>query len=157
EILYYAGLLHHIGAFLTLTNYQKHSAYLIRNAELLGFDQTDTALIAETVLYHRNALPQKKHPSFASLTAAEQHTVRLLSLFLRLAENLDRGQSGAILEARISAAGSGPAHLELTPAHDYQVELWGLNGQLTSFERVFNRRLVIDVAKHGVLEPAKNI
>jgi exopolyphosphatase/guanosine-5'-triphosphate,3'-diphosphate pyrophosphatase len=36
ELLKYAALIHHIGTFLTYNNYQKHTAYIVRNAELLG-------------------------------------------------------------------------------------------------------------------------
>ena len=54
ELLEYAALLHHIGAFLTYNGYQRHSEYLIRNAELLGFDEDEVAMIATIVRFHRS-------------------------------------------------------------------------------------------------------
>ena len=60
ELLEYTALLHHIGAFLTYTDYQAHAYYLIRHANLLGFDQKEIALMATTALYQRKALPRKR-------------------------------------------------------------------------------------------------
>jgi exopolyphosphatase/guanosine-5'-triphosphate,3'-diphosphate pyrophosphatase len=103
ELLHYAALLHHIGAFLTYTNYQAHTYYLIRNADLLGFDQTEITIIATVALYHRKALPGKKHPEFAVLNERTQRLVRVLCVLLRLAESLDRSQTGLVQHAWLCA------------------------------------------------------
>ena len=67
ELLEHAALLHRIGAFLTYNNYQAHTHYLIRNANLLGFDETEIAILAATALFHRKSVPQRTHPEFAAL------------------------------------------------------------------------------------------
>jgi exopolyphosphatase / guanosine-5'-triphosphate,3'-diphosphate pyrophosphatase len=143
ELLEHAALLHHIGAFLTYSNYQMHTYYLIRNADLLGFDQTEIAIIAATALYHRKMLPRKKHPEFSVLTKEAQHVVRILCVLLRLAENLDRSQAGSVQDARLCAVDGTHAVLYVSAAQDCQVELWGVEEQVAAFAKVFGRRLEV--------------
>ena len=89
ELLRYAALLHDVGSFLSYSNHHAHSYYLVRNADLLGFDQREIAIIAAATLYHRKALPRPKHPEFASLDKQARRVVPVLSLLIRLAESLD--------------------------------------------------------------------
>jgi len=145
ELLDYAALLHHIGAFLTYSNYQVHTHYLIRNAELLGFDQTEVAIMAAIALFHRKALPRKKHPEFAALDKPSQQIVRTLSLFLRFAESLDRSQSGNITHASFEAMSRKRVTLHVAATYDCHIEIWGVQKHLAEFEKVFGRTLEINV------------
>ena len=145
ELLDYAALLHHIGAFLTYSNYQVHTHYLIRNAELLGFDQTEVAIMAAIALFHRKALPRKKHPEFAALDQPSQQIVRTLSLFLRFAESLDRSQSGNITHASFEAMSRKRVTLHVAATYDCHIEIWGVQKHLAEFEKVFGRTLEINV------------
>ena len=145
ELLEYTALLHHIGAFLTYTDYHVHTYYLIKHANLLGFDQTEIAIMATTALYHRKALPRKKYPEFAALDQRAQQIVRILSALLRLAENLDRGHAGLIRDVRLYAVDTQHVALYINAAHGCQVEVRGVQKQLATFEKVFGRQLVIRV------------
>jgi exopolyphosphatase/guanosine-5'-triphosphate,3'-diphosphate pyrophosphatase len=149
ELLEYAALLHHIGAFLTYSNYQAHTYYLIRNANLLGFDQTEVELIATVALYHRKAMPRKKHPEFAALNKSARPMVRTLSALLRLAENLDRSQAGYVCHAALQAVSPKHVVLQVRSKHDCQIELWGVQKETEVFAKAFERHLKIKV-----LEPA---
>ncbi|NIP44443.1 MAG: HD domain-containing protein, partial [candidate division Zixibacteria bacterium] len=60
ELLEYAALLHDIGTFLSHTNHQSHTYYLIRNADLLGFDHQEILIIATLAYYHRKKRPKSK-------------------------------------------------------------------------------------------------
>ena len=145
ELLEYTALLHHIGAFLTYTDYQAHTYYLIRNANLLGFDQKEIAIMATTALYQRKTLSRKKHPEFAALDSRSQQIVRVLSVFLRLAENLDRGHAGLIQQAQLHPVDARHVALRIHAPHDCQVEIWGIQKHAEAFEKVFGRRLVVTV------------
>ncbi len=149
ELLEYAALLHHIGAFVTFSNYQAHTYYLIRNAELLGFDQTEIAIMATSAFYHRKSLPRKKHPEFAALNKRSQHIVRRLSAFLRLAECLDRSQAGHVSHACFEALEGKRVRLNLQATEDCHIEVWGIEKHLDAFERVFERRFDIHV-QHAI-------
>ena len=145
ELLECAALLHRIGAFLTYNNYQAHTYYLIRNADLLGFDQTEIAIIAATALFHRKALPQREHPEFANLERQAQKVVRILSLLLRLAESLDRSHAGKVRRAHFRLHGTPGIVLVIHAVQDCQIELWALKKHTAAFQKVFGRELEMEV------------
>ena len=155
ELLEYAALLHRIGAFLTYNNYQAHTCYLIRNANLLGFDETEVAIIAATALFHRKAIPQREHPEFAALERQAQKVVRVLSLLLRIAESLDRSHAGNVRHARFRLAGNSRVTLDLHAAQDCQIELWAVQKHVAAFEKVLGCKLDVEVSMQG--EPADEV
>ena len=143
ELLRYAALLHDIGTFLSYSNHHRHSYYLIRNADLLGFDQADTALVAVIALFHRKSPPNARQPEFAALDATSRSTVRMLSALLRLAESLDRSRSGTVTDARLVSAPDGHLVLDLTADSDAQLEMWGLENRGKAIEKAFGRRIEV--------------
>ena len=151
-MLEHAALLHRIGAFLTYNNYQAHTHYLIRNANLLGFDETEVAIIAATALFHRKAIPQREHPEFAALDRQAQKVVRTLSLLLRFAESLDRGHTGNVRHARFRLKGASHVILDIHAMQDCQIELWAVQKHVSAFEKALGRRLDVEVVIQG--EPA---
>jgi exopolyphosphatase/guanosine-5'-triphosphate,3'-diphosphate pyrophosphatase len=145
ELLEYAALLHHIGSFLTYSGYQKHSHYLVSNADLLGFDQLEITMMALSVLHHRGSVPRKGAPELAALENGDQDTLRYLSTLIRIAENLDRSQARTVTSARLVPGGAGRVILEVDAAHDPQVELSGVENQRDAFEKVFGVSLGVHV------------
>lgn len=106
ELLYYAALLHDIGIFISFANHNAHSHYLIRNTELLGFTEREIELIAALAFFHRKR-PSKKIPLFLQLDEGIREEVRLLSLFLTLAERMDKSHRQIIRSARFGARRTG--------------------------------------------------
>lgn len=98
ELLHYAALLHDIGIFIGFTKHQAHTYYLIRNTELLGFTEKEIEVIAITAYFHRKR-PSRKHPLFIVLDECLQQQIRLLALFLTLAERLDRTHRQLVVSA----------------------------------------------------------
>ena len=145
ELLDYAALLHRIGAFLTYNNYQAHTHYLIRNANLLGFDETEIAILAATALFHRKATPQREHPEFAALDRPAQKIVRVLSLLLRFAESLDRSHAGNVRHAHFRRNDASHVVLHVHAVQDCQIELWAVQKHVTAFEKVLGCRLDVEV------------
>lgn len=145
ELLEYAALLHDVGSFVSYTNHRTHSWYFIRNADLLGFDQTEIALIAVVALFHHKAFPRLKHPEFAELDKASRNLVRVLCSFLRIAESLDRSHLGAVAHAQLRGTDRKTVTLEITPAKDCDLELGEVQTHETAFEKVFGRKLEIKV------------
>lgn len=56
KLLAWASYLHEIGLAISRTDYQKHSAYIISNADLPGFSRLDQARLAGLVLGHNGKL-----------------------------------------------------------------------------------------------------
>ena len=149
ELLEHAALLHRIGAFLTYNNYQAHTYYLIRNANLLGFDETEIAIIAATALFHRKAIPQREHPEFAALDRQAQKIVRLLSLLLRFAESLDRSHAANVRHAGFRLQHDAHVVLDIHAAQACQIELWAVQKHVTAFEKVLGFKLDVEVVMQG--------
>lgn len=143
ELLRYAALLHDIGTFVNYADHSAHSAYIIRNADLLGFDQREISLIAAVAQFHRKARPTPRHAALADLGAAERKAVRPLSAMLRLAEYLDRGHSAAIAHAALRRDGKRTLALEVHAQREWDLELWRLQANLASVEALLGRRLTI--------------
>ena len=144
ELLEYAGLLHDAGFFVSHTNHQQHSYYLIRHSELLGFNDREIEIIASLALYHRKATPRLKHPGFARLDARTQRVIRVLSCALRLAEALDRSHLMLVKEIEcVKLTRPDRVRMTLRATADAQLELWAAEGQAAAFEKTF--RLPLEV------------
>jgi len=72
--------------------------------------------------------------------------VRVLSAILRVAESLDRSHKGIIQHA-VFRSGKDSLRLELQVTGDCQLELWGLEDRMATFEAVFKRPVQIQIQK----------
>jgi exopolyphosphatase/guanosine-5'-triphosphate,3'-diphosphate pyrophosphatase len=143
ELFGHAALLHDIGTFLSYSDHHLHSYYLVRHADLLGFDDNEIATMAATALFHRKARPGPRHPAFADLDRPTRKAVRLLSVLLRLAEYMDRSHSGAIAHAALRADGPGALVLEVRPAKDWHLERWRLESRREAVEKGLEHTLTV--------------
>lgn len=148
ELLEFSAYLHDIGCFLSHTNHQKHTYYLIRNSDILGFNDTEIAIIANIALYHRKGVPRKKHENLSSLTRQERHLISVLSAIIRIAEGLDRSHLNLVQGLRMEPA-HNPDRLILTifSDADCQLEIWWVEENKRLFETVFDYPLTISVHK----------
>ncbi|MHB8080278.1 MAG: Ppx/GppA phosphatase family protein [Candidatus Krumholzibacteriia bacterium] len=151
ELLGHAALLHDVGVALSFSDHHLHSAYFIRHGDLLGFDETEIAIMAAVARFHRKQRPRKSHPELAGLSARHRRVVRDLARLLTLAENLERSHLGAVRHARLRAVGRRDCVLELAAERDCQLEVWGVQSQVDAFRRAFGRRLRVEAT---VMSPA---
>jgi exopolyphosphatase/guanosine-5'-triphosphate,3'-diphosphate pyrophosphatase len=147
ELLQYATFLHDIGSFIAYTNHQAHSYYIISNAELLGFDNHEIAIMANIARFHRKALPRKKTPDVLELESREWEVIRVLSTFLRLAESLDRSHAAFIRSVRFTRMEKGKIYLSINARGDCQLEIWGVEAEKKAFEKVFLKSLVLEMGE----------
>src|SRR5262249_14435797 len=89
-LLEYAARLHDLGPALDTDRHHRHTAYLIRNAELLGFSPEEIDLLAQVARGHRKQSPKATDPELSRLRAARRREVRALAAILRVADGLDR-------------------------------------------------------------------
>jgi exopolyphosphatase/guanosine-5'-triphosphate,3'-diphosphate pyrophosphatase len=145
ELLEHAVFLHDIGMFISFSNHHAHSHYIIKNSELLGFNQTEISIIACVALFHRKKMPGKENPDFAALDKGSRQVVRVLSMFVRLSESLDRTHTGVVTEACFKAGKGGRVFLEIRAEGDVQMEVWGVRSQAEGFRKTFKRELQVRV------------
>ena len=155
ELLDYAAITHDIGTFLSHSNHQKHAYYLVRNSDLLGFDDTEIDIIANVALYHRKNLPKKKHPNLALLNREERHVVGALAAMLRIAEGLDRSHLSLVQDVSMARAANPTRYvLTLHCLSDCQLEIWGVQNGSDLFELVFAAPLEVRSQPYVPAEPA---
>jgi len=90
SILGWAARLHEVGLMIGHSQYQKHGAYLLRNADLSGFTRQEQNVLAALVLGHRRKFPSQE---FLALPMPVRDSSRHLCIILRLAVLLHRGRS----------------------------------------------------------------
>jgi len=145
DLLLYAAYLHDIGNFISFSDHHLHSAYIIRNAELLGFDQAEITTMAEIARYHRKKPPRKKDLPFSQYDPNLQDQIRILALFLRLAEHLDRTHAGLVMDARLTRSPDGSIMLTIEGRGDCTLEVWGVRSEVAAVRKVFGGGLAIEV------------
>ncbi len=141
EMLAYGALLHDSGFFVSHTGHHQHSYYLIRNSEMLGFNDTETEVIALIALYHRKGLPKQKNAAYAALPPYEQEMVRVLSCLVRVAEALDRSHLGLVTGVTLTRPKkSGPVimAMQFKPNADPALEIWAALAQQEPFKKTFD-------------------
>jgi exopolyphosphatase/guanosine-5'-triphosphate,3'-diphosphate pyrophosphatase len=150
ELLWAAAILHNCGLYVSHSAHHKHSYYLIRNAELLGFTEIELEVMANLARYHRKNKPKKKHEPYSKLPSLYQQMIRQLSAILRIAVALDRRQIGAIqtLDCQYDPE-YRKLHLHLfatNPEDDCALELWNLDYKKDAFEEEYGVKLFVTLA-----------
>ncbi len=129
DLLWAAAMLHACGQHINLSAYHKHSWYLIRHGELLGYSESEHLMIAAIARYHRRSLPKKRHESWQALqTRDNRKTVSEMALLLRLAAALDRRPDPVVQKLKAQVKGSDLI-LELVPERlnqNLSLEQWSL-------------------------------
>ncbi|MFM4896886.1 exopolyphosphatase [Aeromonas caviae] len=102
-ILGWAARLHEIGLAINYSGIHKHSAYILQNTDLPGFNQDDQALLAALVRFHRKGL---KFSELPALPNHDEQTVLRCIRILRLAVAAHhRRQDNLLPEWNVQAAG----------------------------------------------------
>lgn len=146
ELLWSASILHNCGLYVSHSAHHKHSYYLIRYGELLGFTEMEIEAIANLARYHRKSSPKKKHEPYQSLPRRFRQVIDQLHPLLRLAVALDRRMIGAISQVICEYKPmTREFYLKLKPSHpddDCALELWSLDLKKEAFEMNYGLKLV---------------
>lgn len=155
QLLWAAAILHNCGHYVSHSAHHKHSYYLIRNSELLGYTENEIEIIANLARYHRKSPPKKKHENYRNLlTKQHRQMVSQLSSLLRLAVALDRRQIGAIERVQCQYLPHNQEFkLQIVPSRlddDCALELWNLDYKKGAFESEFGVKLVAKIEASGI-------
>lgn len=111
QIMEYAALLHDIGRVISYPGHHKHSYYIIRNSNLIGFRKREVDALAAIVLYHRKKSPSKKDQYLRHFGKRDRQRITVLSAILRIADSLDRQHNQII--TRIEIQNETPNHVSV--------------------------------------------
>jgi exopolyphosphatase/guanosine-5'-triphosphate,3'-diphosphate pyrophosphatase len=143
ELIEFAGLLHDLGYHISHAKHQKHSRYLIGNADLQGFQPEEIKILSLAARYHRGSAPSTSHEKFRMLDAPLRRRVEQLAGLLRIAEALDRSHFQNVTALRASLSPS-ELRIAVETKGDPQLEVWAAGQDGSLFERAFDRRLVVE-------------
>ncbi|MBD1218186.1 MAG: Ppx/GppA family phosphatase [Aphanizomenon flos-aquae Clear-A1] len=147
KLLWAAAILHNCGHYVSHSSHHKHSYYLIRNGELLGYNETEIEIIANIARYHRKSAPKKKHDNYRNLLHKEhRQMVNQLSAILRLAVALDRRRIGAISHVKCEYLPNFKEFkIFIFPSlidDECALEMWSLDYKKGVFEEEFGLRFM---------------
>ncbi len=100
-ILGWAAELHEIGLAVSHSQYQKHGAYLVANADLPGFTRQEQQVLSALLLGHRRKFPVD---TFLALPSGVRDCARRLCIILRLAVLMNRGRTGRVPQPTVEAS-----------------------------------------------------
>jgi exopolyphosphatase/guanosine-5'-triphosphate,3'-diphosphate pyrophosphatase len=143
DLLEYAALLHDIGRSIEHEHHHRHSAYLIHNGELLGFEPTEIDIMAGIARGHRKQPPKPSDPELQALPAPARRTVRALAVLLRLADALDRTHFGVVRDLTCTLT---PARLLIeldAGSESVDLELWAATRRTAALSRLLDRPVVL--------------
>jgi exopolyphosphatase/guanosine-5'-triphosphate,3'-diphosphate pyrophosphatase len=103
QLLRWAALSHEVGYFISSRKYRQHSAYILENADLAGFNQEEQKLLAWLTLYHRSKFSVK---DMISLEEEISELMLKLLVLLRLSTRLHRGREQSIIPPNLSVFGN---------------------------------------------------
>ncbi|MGU5818755.1 exopolyphosphatase [Aeromonas caviae] len=102
-ILGWAARLHEIGLAINYSGIHKHSAYILQNTDLPGFNQDDQALLAALVRFHRKGLKLSELPALPNHD--EQTALRCIRILRLAVAAHHRRQDNLLPEWNVQAAG----------------------------------------------------
>ena len=143
ELLEYAALLHDVGHAIDHDRHNRHSYYLIKNGDLLGFDPEEIEMLALAARGHRKQGGQFYPEELRGLNAASRRTVRALAAILRVADALDRSHFGVVtkLKTRYSP---GRLVIEVGTNRDsVDLELWTCERRTDLLAKLLDRRIIL--------------
>lgn len=143
ELLEYAALLHDIGHTIDHDRHNRHSYYLVRNADLFGFDPFEIEMIAQIARGHRKQGSKFDSPEMRALPEEKRRVVRALAAILRVADGLDRSHFGVVRNVR---AGLEPGRLLIysdSGAEKAELELWTCERRTELLAKLLGRRVIL--------------
>ena len=146
HLLWAACCLYNCGKQINLSAYHKHSWYLIKNCELLGYSLAEKNIIASIARYHRKTLPKKRHESWQNLVSREDKEMVLdMSLILRLAASMDKRPDPVISSIKISLI-DDEIRFKLISSNSSQeplLEKWSLESCVDVLKELKNLKLKV--------------
>lgn len=106
--LEWAALLHELGLAVSHSGHHKHGAYIVENADLMGFSKAEQNLLAALIRAHRGRFQPRE---FESLPPRLARAAGPLAVALRLAVRLHRNRHDTVLPPLRAEGGASKLNL----------------------------------------------
>jgi exopolyphosphatase/guanosine-5'-triphosphate,3'-diphosphate pyrophosphatase len=143
ELLEYAALLHDIGHAIDHDRHNRHSYYLVKNADLLGFEPVEIEMIALALRAHRKQSAQLDSPEWQALSAGKRRIARGMAAILRVADALDRSHRSVVKTVAVVYS-PGRAQIEIGSGRaKADLELWTCERRIDLLTKLMDRRVIL--------------
>ena len=143
KLLKAAAYLREAGKFLAAPQYHKHSDYLISNARLPGFTETERTIMGLIARFQRKSVPSADNRYCSELAPEDVARLKFFSGIVRLASALDRTRVAKIRDVIADEVERG--HLRFTLVHEPgwtpEVELHKAKLEANALEKCFDRKV----------------
>lgn len=164
HVLTAAGYLHDVGTIVNYYSHARHSAYIVANAHIFGWTHREQLMAALVCSFHHgySGKMMKSFPHTRLLSEEDIRQVKVLSLFLALAEALDENREHCITKL-ICADRKRAMDLRIyTSSDNFDVPAHAINHLLKDFEKSFGIPLLIQwfpgaKGKNELLETAREM
>ncbi len=139
KLLYAASLLHDIGIYVDYYNHHKHGFYLVLNSHLNGLSHKELLMCAFIVGMHRFQELKIDWKNYKEIiNKCDYKLIKKLSLFLRIAESLDKSQSGTVQDINCFNTHNS-VHIKLNADESAELELSYARKNKKAFEKLFGK------------------
>ncbi|AWB09699.1 exopolyphosphatase / guanosine-5'-triphosphate,3'-diphosphate pyrophosphatase [Thermodesulfobium acidiphilum] len=147
KILEIASFLHDIGKYVDPYNHAKHGAYLIQNLPIYGVTPKDLVRCSYICLFHENKVKFQQLPNESFITNKQFKDLIKLSMFLRLAEQLETCECFAIDSVKIKIKNSDVTFKIISNDQNYnlETEIIELLKSAKLFKKLFGKELKIAI------------
>ena len=137
-------MLHDCGMRIKYYNHQRHSWYMILNATLYGVTHRDIVLAAFTACCHKKEdINPYDWARYRDIVAEDDlDVVKKLGVMLRIAESLDRANSGTIKSINCDILGDSVI-MKTEIEGDATLEIKNAMAAATEFRKSFHKNLEI--------------
>lgn len=108
-LLKWAVMLHETGIAISYKRYQHHSAYLVSQSDMPGFDQQEKQMLSVLMLNHRGKLDMSV---YNDLDEGITQSLTYLTLLLRLAVRIHRGRDLEPIEPKLTIKDDNKIYIE---------------------------------------------
>jgi exopolyphosphatase/guanosine-5'-triphosphate,3'-diphosphate pyrophosphatase len=141
ELLDAAAVLQDIGLAVNYYRHDRHGAYLVASAPLLGFTHREQALLAQLVRFHLRGRPRLG--AYQRICEPDDERLLLtLAACLRLADHLERPRAQRVTELEVRISDSEVV-VRPVSSGDLSLEMWQIEQHMELFRTAFGRRLVV--------------
>ena len=137
-----AAALHDIGVAVGYDDHHKHGRYLLVTNGLPGFSPAETAVVGQTIRYHRKGSPTMG-PFRPIVGDGDDERLLRLVAFLRMAEGMERGHDGAVRSVAVTRDGAVVRLHMACGADGAPVARWAAEGQAGLVRKAFGVELEV--------------
>lgn len=149
KTLYVASKIHDIGMHIEYYNHHRHGFYLALNSRIYGLNNEETIWTAFMVSLHReDKFKEELEPYKVVVDKPRLERLRKLSLFIRMAEKLDRSESQVVEKLEVDVVNQ-TVLLTLLSKEDAELERLATELFSKEFEQYYGLKLKII---NGLLE-----